>query len=497
MVRPLLLLLLNFYALGAWAQHPPPELINATVINDAGDVKLIWERKDTTDDNMQIRRDSLGNVNGFTTIITIYNKDDTIWTDSNSEANKKPRAYRLNIDLDDENWEEQESNKFNTTHLTLQFDTCSKRININWSRFVEPPPDRPNFNFNDTIKVKHYNIWKKTDNQDYKKIQTTSDTSYRDSNIEFNLDYKYYVEAVRDNDSAVKSQSNRDSVFIRMPYNPDFIRTKKISYENEDVINLQYSIAENSELEKYVLLRSENPEGPYDTVQTLQTNEKELYYTDEETGQSNSVYYYHTAAMNQCDQLTTRSDTLSNILLSVENNELTNELNWNELGKDNTTYSIYRKTGSSSYEQIKTTNRTPYYDNELESFLGRDYSGKFCYYIEAKSNNGDNNSLSISKEKCLYVEPEIFIPNSFTPNNDGNNDEFRPRLSFLPNHYHLIIYDRSGNTVFESKDPEETWRGEIKRGDKAPSGTYIYYLEVKNPENKMIKKRGRINVFYP
>ncbi|MFP4041564.1 MAG: gliding motility-associated C-terminal domain-containing protein [Bacteroidales bacterium] len=495
----LLLILMSVGMLQVYAQHPPPELINATIINDAGHVKLSWVRKDTTNENLQIRKGVLDNINDYILIHTI-SSDDSSWIDQNSGANNKPKAYRLNIAVDEgTEWEDKESNVFNTTHLKLHFDTCAKTINLTWSRYVESPPESLEWkDFNDTIQIKHYKIWKKTKDNDFKQIHTTKDTSYHDNNIEYNRGYKYYVEAVREKDTSIKSKSNRDSIFIQMPQKPDFIKTKEIGYDGDGNITLQYEVAENSELENYALLRSNDPNGAYDTAGTITTNDNILNYTDTVSEQQEEVYFYHVAAMNQCNIAATRSDTLSNIVLNIENNDLTNELQWNSIdNKENVTYTIFRKIGSSYFDQISTTNRNSYYDTELENLLGRDYSAEFCYYIEAEVKNQGNKAASMSKEKCLHVEPELFIPNTFTPNNDGKNDEFRPVFSFLPEHYHLIIYNRAGEKVFESKNPEETWRGEIKGSGKAPAGTYIYYLEAKNPENKLIKKRGRINVFYP
>lgn len=499
MVKKFLLLTLMWAAmLQVYAQHQPPELINATIINDDGHVKLTWIRKDTTSDNLQIRRDSLS-INSFHTIKTIYN-DDSSWTDKSSVANNKPRAYRLNIDVDEgSEWENKESNKLNTTHLTVQFDTCGKKTNLTWSRYVESPPDSLNLgDFNDSIQIKHFNIWKKSGNENFKKIHTTKDTTYQDNNIEYNRGYKYYVEAVREKDTSIKSMSNRERIYIQMPQKPDFIKTKKIEYDNNGNITLQYEVAENSELENYALLKSKELNGPYDTTETITTSDYILNYKEKPSEKQGEFYFYHVAAMNQCNKVATRSDTLNNIVMNVKNNDLTNELQWNSIdNKDNVTYTIFRKIGSSYSDKIATTYNSSYYDTELESLLGRDYSGEFCYYIEAEVINQGNKAISESKEQCVFVEPEIFIPNTFTPNNDGKNDEFRPVFSFLPEHYHLIIYNRAGEKVFESKDPEETWRGKIQGSGKAPAGTYIYYLEAKNPEDKLIKKRGRINVFYP
>ncbi len=55
----------------------------------------------------------------------------------------------------------------------------------------------------------------------------------------------------------------------------------------------------------------------------------------------------------------------------------------------------------------------------------------------------------------------VYIPNSFTPNNDGTNDEFLPVMTsgYDPKSYELRIFDRWGAVVFYSNDPLVGWDG--------------------------------------
>lgn len=72
-------------------------------------------------------------------------------------------------------------------------------------------------------------------------------------------------------------------------------------------------------------------------------------------------------------------------------------------------------------------------------------------------------------------EEEIFIPNVFSPNNDGINDCFKTdgRIS---DSFQLLIYDRWGKLVFETKDMNECWEGDFD-GRPLPEG--VYYGTVK------------------
>jgi gliding motility-associated-like protein len=73
----------------------------------------------------------------------------------------------------------------------------------------------------------------------------------------------------------------------------------------------------------------------------------------------------------------------------------------------------------------------------------------------------------------------IYIPNAFTPNNDGMNDAFKVVISEVVR-YELDIFNRWGENVFHSEDPDEVWIGNVNGGDHyAPTGMYNYRLKWK------------------
>jgi gliding motility-associated-like protein len=67
----------------------------------------------------------------------------------------------------------------------------------------------------------------------------------------------------------------------------------------------------------------------------------------------------------------------------------------------------------------------------------------------------------------------IFIPNSFTPNNDTRNDVFKPIISQPLAFYRFAIYNRYGQTIFETSNQQLGWGGTFK-GSRQPQGGYIY-----------------------
>lgn len=68
----------------------------------------------------------------------------------------------------------------------------------------------------------------------------------------------------------------------------------------------------------------------------------------------------------------------------------------------------------------------------------------------------------------IYMNAEyaIFAPNAFTPNNDGDNDVWKPILrGYSADGYDLTIFNRWGEAVFQSNDSNLPWTGEIRNGD--------------------------------
>ncbi|MBL7942565.1 MAG: gliding motility-associated C-terminal domain-containing protein, partial [Flavobacteriales bacterium] len=99
--------------------------------------------------------------------------------------------------------------------------------------------------------------------------------------------------------------------------------------------------------------------------------------------------------------------------------------------------------------------------------------------LEAISEFGctDTHCVAIRFEE----EALLYVPNAFTPDNDGINDFFIPVVTgYDPETYELLIYDRWGTLVFQSHDPRERWMGEIRNGAYyAPAGIYPWVLVLK------------------
>jgi gliding motility-associated-like protein len=85
----------------------------------------------------------------------------------------------------------------------------------------------------------------------------------------------------------------------------------------------------------------------------------------------------------------------------------------------------------------------------------------------------------------------MFIPTAFTPNGDGVNDNFRPKANCKTEKYELMIYNRWGQVVFNTRNQYNFWDGKLLNKD-ASVGSYIYMLKYKFPSQDFKKANGSI-----
>ncbi|PCJ80865.1 MAG: hypothetical protein COA57_14685 [Flavobacteriales bacterium] len=95
-------------------------------------------------------------------------------------------------------------------------------------------------------------------------------------------------------------------------------------------------------------------------------------------------------------------------------------------------------------------------------------------------------------EPIIEPDKEFFMPNAFSPNSDNFNDVLRVYGNKIKE-MHLMIYNRWGQVVFESKDQNLGWDG-THNGKPLNSGVFAYYLRVTLTTGELIEKSGNISL---
>jgi gliding motility-associated-like protein len=84
---------------------------------------------------------------------------------------------------------------------------------------------------------------------------------------------------------------------------------------------------------------------------------------------------------------------------------------------------------------------------------------------------------SDTARRSLFVEPfPIYIPNTFTPDGNEFNNNFNVGLALDPLEWEMRIFNRWGEQVFKTNDPEDYWDGQYN-GFPAPDGIYAYKVK--------------------
>jgi gliding motility-associated-like protein len=97
---------------------------------------------------------------------------------------------------------------------------------------------------------------------------------------------------------------------------------------------------------------------------------------------------------------------------------------------------------------------------------------------------------------CIDPDVIIYVPNAFTPNDDGINDEFIPVMEGIdPDKYELWVFDRWGNMIWYTNDIGEGWNGIVLGGTElCQIDTYVWKLKCRDILDKNHELIGRVSL---
>jgi gliding motility-associated-like protein len=147
------------------------------------------------------------------------------------------------------------------------------------------------------------------------------------------------------------------------------------------------------------------------------------------------------------------------------------------------------KRGSAGFTLLKRVSATTL-DYKPDPAEIDPVNGEIRYRIKAIAKT--TNQVSYSNETVFAPKATLFVPEAFTPNNDGKNDRFDISGYFIKD-FSLKVYNRWGITVFETDKfgVGKGWDGKLNNSSEmAPIGTYVYEYSVTDYKEQTEKKKG-------
>ncbi len=115
------------------------------------------------------------------------------------------------------------------------------------------------------------------------------------------------------------------------------------------------------------------------------------------------------------------------------------------------------------------------------------------YWVKTENKNCGTryDSVFVKMKAC---DCEMLIPNSFTPNEDNKNDYFFPVLQCEYSYYSFTVYDKWGNQIYTTNNPNGKWDGRFK-GNLCEEDIYVYKVEsTEKNTDKKVNRSGRVSL---
>lgn len=235
----------------------------------------------------------------------------------------------------------------------------------------------------------------------------------------------------------------------------------------------------------------------YDTLSGWVSNYHETqdtFFVDKGVEINTLSYKYRIWYTDFCNNASVSGNVGKSILLEAQSNREDFIFTWNGYRhwKEGVLSYVLEKTNDTTnvFEEVKVMDSTARRFVDEKKAIRSDSS----FFVRVKAISAaippDTSYSNIIK---VAPEPLIFIPNAFSPNGDGVNEEFKPDgIAFLrdsTDEFILEIYNRWGQRVFRTNRFQDTWDGTFN-GGKCQEGVYIYHLQLRGVNRVYYSYRG-------
>ncbi|MEY3052355.1 MAG: hypothetical protein RLY31_2140 [Bacteroidota bacterium] len=275
-----------------------------------------------------------------------------------------------------------------------------------------------------------------------------------------------------------------------------YLRSVSVNELNQPVLTWVWN--NNAEIQGIIVLRSDENDNytPADLLTPPNPLPQLLQYTDETGNPQSASVFYQVETTDQCGDLAT-STYGATIHLTAENNAPDrNLIQWTPLDLENATvteYQLYKTVAGTTNFVAATDPGTPGFVEYVDP--ADINAARGCYHVVATAvlttPDGQQEPVECrSNTFCAIQTTRVFLPNAFAP--EGFNQVFKPLIALGDVvEYEMSVYDRYGQRLFASDNPESGWDGMFK-GRRVPQGVYTYLIVVTQSDGRIINKQGTV-----
>jgi gliding motility-associated-like protein len=117
------------------------------------------------------------------------------------------------------------------------------------------------------------------------------------------------------------------------------------------------------------------------------------------------------------------------------------------------------------------------------------YDKDQLYHLYTVTNKGCKKQTQIFIKR--WAGPDLYIPNAFTPNNDGVNDVLRVKVVGIKSFGYLAVYNRWGQMVYRTTNYHDGWDG-TAGGLPCRAETYVYIVQATDYKGKPLVRKGTV-----
>ncbi len=346
--------------------------------------------------------------------------------------------------------------------------------------------------------IARYEIWR-SDNNDRRtyvlldSVASTANT-YLDTNFSCFVSKHYLIKAIQS--GGFNEYSNSDTS-VGTPHTVNTTKPNlawRVTVENNDYALLEWKHDAWSRhgIRGYLVEkcfadgRKSNNDQYFDAGITS--------FDDMSVNVNEQSYVYRMRGIDNCNDTTPWSNFSQTILLSGRFDKASNKpaLSWNfykEWGQGIVRYEIDRMLPNGVFETIASVS------NSVNTYI--DYSAEsgcvphYIYRVRAISawhSTYDTLATSTSNHAQVWPESHLFMPNAFSPDLNNINEKFGPNGQYIVK-YHISIYNRWGEKLFDSNTCMDAWDGTYKN-ERCQQDVYMYRIEAVGADNKTYNLHG-------